>query len=77
MGIGKLLTLLILAGLGYMLYKRIKAIPRKTRPDNPQVDKVVRCAYCDLHVPQQEAIELNNRYYCSEEHRRLDQQSKE
>jgi len=29
------------------------------------------CARCGVNVPHSEAIEENDRYFCSEEHRRL------
>ena len=33
---------------------------------------MVRCDYCGLHVPEEEALLSDGRRYCSQEHRRLD-----
>jgi uncharacterized protein len=33
---------------------------------------MVRCDYCGLHVPENEALLSDGRRYCSQEHRRLD-----
>lgn len=30
---------------------------------------MVRCAHCGTHVPESEAIQDGNRFYCSERHR--------
>jgi uncharacterized protein len=35
--------------------------------------KMVRCDYCGLHVPEDEALLTDGRHYCSAEHRKLDQ----
>ena len=77
MGLGKLLTFLILFGLGYMLYKRYIAGSKNSikRPKDV-VEKTVRCAHCQLHIPEHEAISRNGRYYCSQQHLELDQQNK-
>ncbi len=32
---------------------------------------MVSCATCGLHIPREEAIAQEERYYCCEEHRRV------
>jgi uncharacterized protein len=32
---------------------------------------MVRCAQCDLHLPQKEAVISGDTHYCSEAHRQL------
>ncbi len=43
---------------------------RTPRPDprRPETKKMVRCAHCGLHIPEQEALTEGNRYYCSRKH---------
>ncbi|MFP4160722.1 MAG: PP0621 family protein [Ectothiorhodospira sp.] len=33
--------------------------------------RMVRCDYCGLHVPEEEAVHDGNRAYCSADHHRL------
>ncbi len=42
--------------------------PPRTRPD---VDELVRCAQCGVHLPRAEARTVSGRLYCSDEHARL------
>lgn len=31
--------------------------------------KVVKCRYCDVHLPQDLAIQVDNDFFCNEKHR--------
>ena len=33
--------------------------------------KMVKCSYCDLYIPEDAAITVADRPYCSEEHSKL------
>jgi uncharacterized protein len=73
MGFGRLLTILIIIGLGYYFYKRFIAGTKKPKPPaEKSVEKAVRCTYCQLHIPEHEAISHHGRYYCSQQHLELD-----
>jgi len=37
-----------------------------------QVERMVRCAKCGLHIPQHEALRAGKRFYCSPAHRDSD-----
>ena len=68
MGIFKLIFLLLLAWLGFSLWRRFA--PSIHRVDSAKGDEqMVRCAHCDLHLPQQEAINHQGNNYCSAAHR--------
>ena len=73
-GLIRVIIIVILALLVYRLLKRwlakLKSEPKK-KPAN--IDRMVRCHYCDLHIPETEAIQDRDGWYCSEEHRKLDQ----
>jgi len=79
----RLLIILLLVWVAYSVYKRYlqnkqdkqeKQEKQEKRPlskDNaPQ--KVIKCDKCATHIPEHEAIRHKGRYYCSEEHKRLD-----
>ena len=64
---------IILIGLWLVLaiIKRALASLRKPPPDKPAVAKMVACAHCGVHIPESEAIHDGDKYFCSEEHRRI------
>lgn len=33
--------------------------------------RIVKCRYCDLHLPEQEAVQHDAEWFCSNEHARL------
>jgi uncharacterized protein len=73
MGLGRLLTIVILIWLGYLLYKRLIAPTRKNKKSHSKsIENTVRCAYCQLHIPEQEAVSRAGRHYCSQQHLELD-----
>lgn len=41
----------------------------KTEPLAPKPQRMVSCSYCDLHLPQDDALAHDGRYYCGAEHR--------
>lgn len=65
-----LLAIAILAWLIYRAYVRRKATSNRTgRKMIPR--QMIRCAYCGLHVLEDQIVTAQERPYCSEEHRRL------
>jgi len=36
-----------------------------------EIEQMVACAHCGLHVPESESVRGGGSFYCSEEHRRL------
>lgn len=70
----KFLLLLLLGIAVYLILARAKRPPPATRkPEPPAVESMVRCAYCSVHLPQGESLPVDDKAYCCEEHRRLDQ----
>jgi uncharacterized protein len=76
-GLIRLLTLLLLIGGAWLLYKRVRKLFDQTflserKPDERLQVQMVRCAYCGLHVPEHEAVpDSEGKTYCCPEHRRL------
>ncbi len=69
-----LLLLLAILGIWWAL-RLLRASPATPRPRNrhrTQVEEMVACARCGLHVPESEAVERDGRHYCCEEHARGD-----
>jgi len=67
-----LLLLAVVMGMVWWIkLSRSVASPDKTAtPANPP-QNMVRCAYCGLHLPDNEAVVSGNASYCSQAHRAL------
>jgi len=79
MGLFRLLIILAIAFLAYRLFRSWqRSIARSSKTPkskaSKQVENVVRCHHCDLHIPEAEAIQQNGRYYCSQKHLQQDQE---
>lgn len=61
--------LLILAGFGLLALARWLGQQARRLPPKETQDTLQACTHCGVHVPQQEAIELNKQYFCCPEHR--------
>lgn len=72
-----LIRILIIALVAWLLLRMIKnwanRAAQKQKDRRSQVETMVRCQHCGLHVPKKEALESDNKYYCSREHLRLHQ----
>ena len=69
MGIVRLITIALIIYLAIILYKRWAASQQKNVPRQKKINaNMVRCEICQLHVPENEALQHNGRYYCSQKH---------
>lgn len=77
LGLIRVAIIVLIALLVYRLLKRwLASLPRESKKATDKIDRMVRCHYCELHIPETEAVQGPDGWYCSEEHRRLDQQAK-
>ena len=68
----KYLLLFALIGLLFWWLKMQRRDRNNTQDDASQTNKaqhMVRCAHCDLHLPQSDALEGAHGFYCSKAHR--------
>jgi len=66
----RLLFFVVIVVVVYLLLKNYrKQVPGEDMPE--QAEDMVRCEHCGVHLPKHESILADNRYFCSEEHRRL------
>lgn len=77
MGMIKLFIFLVLAYIAFVFWRQMKTIKaEKRRGASPQhPPKMVRCAQCQLHLPEHLALRQGDKWYCCSEHRDVDQQS--
>lgn len=65
------MRILVLLAIGLLLYIIISNLLRKTRQSPKSAtssEQMVRCEHCGLHIIEQEALEDNRQYFCSNEH---------
>ena len=70
---GRIVFFVLLAVAAYLVWKWLQRAGRG--PDSSQpptaAKAMVSCAHCGLHLPQTDALVVGDRYFCSDEHRRL------
>ncbi len=71
----RLFEYLLIAGLLYWLYRRWTRSQQEPKESSvnfqtnaPRVDVMVSCATCGVHLPQNDAIEFDKRYFCEANH---------
>jgi uncharacterized protein len=73
------MRILILLAIGLLLYIIITNLLRKSRSDSRKPaansERMVRCEHCGLHIVENEALEDNRQYFCSNEHLEAHRQS--
>jgi uncharacterized protein len=72
----------LLAGLAaYLGYKWLVTKQRpsvgRAKAEAQEIEAMVSCSVCGLNLPQSEALQQGERWYCSEEHRRRDARQRE
>lgn len=76
MGLIKLILLVVLVYLAYSFWRRLKAAQADTQRRTPpsQAPRMVRCAQCQLHLPESLALRQDDQWYCCSEHRDVGKQ---
>lgn len=66
---GRLIIIIAIIGMVYWLFKSYrKQLPKQDEP--PRTQDMVSCAYCGIHLPKNDSLFLNNKYYCCAAHSR-------
>ncbi|HFC53194.1 MAG TPA: hypothetical protein ENJ43_02040 [Gammaproteobacteria bacterium] len=67
-----LIRIAIITFVVWMLIRMVKSyhnrIGHSRRQERDDIDTMVQCARCKLHVPKREAIRKGNRFYCCRRH---------
>lgn len=71
MGLRTLIFLLLIGILFWLLKGWLHKRHDRTANRNDPGGKMLRCAHCGLHVPENEAIRFEQHSYCCEQHRQL------
>lgn len=71
-----LLFVLVLVGVYLVRRAMSKSTTQsqgQTPPRGPQVERMVECAQCGVHIPEGEALQEGGQSYCCEAHRQQHQ----
>lgn len=71
MGLIKFIILVVLIFAALAFWRQLKAWQSKA-PSPPPAGSpllMVRCAKCDLHLPQNQAVSDGSKWYCCQAHR--------
>lgn len=65
-----LIRLIVIALIIYLVFQIFKrwAANKSATTSTPKVTKMVQCKVCQLHIPENEALQRNGEFYCSQEH---------
>ncbi|MBN4075372.1 MAG: hypothetical protein COA71_03505 [SAR86 cluster bacterium] len=76
MGLFRLLTFILVAWIVWRMIKnyQVKLGRRTTKAEKEKIpvrQKIVKCEFCSIHIPQEEAIAGNdsNYWFCTPEHK--------
>lgn len=73
---GKWLVLIIIIWFIFWVLRSIRKFKAQMNHDlSDQVEDMVQCQYCKIHLPKKEAISDDNQFYCCHEHHKLHSQS--
>ena len=70
MGLIRLLLLIALVWLVWRVARQFLLGPGKTPAAGSNEQKMIRCALCNVHVPEGLALREDARAFCCEKHRR-------
>tara|TARA_R110000751_G_scaffold104237_2_gene199688 strand:- start:102 stop:404 length:303 start_codon:yes stop_codon:yes gene_type:complete len=72
MGLIKLIILGVLVWLALTLWRRAQLTRQRNATSAPKRDQapvMVRCAHCQVHLPQERALRADDVWFCCAEHR--------
>lgn len=66
------LRVIIISLVIWLIIRLLKRLLSPGKPkQSPPVANMVRCEYCNLFLPENEAVISGAHFYCSEEHKSL------
>jgi uncharacterized protein len=69
MGLIRLITFLLVGWIAWTMYRRFMAAANsKSRRERLPDKHFVRCSYCDVHLPEQNAVTDGKTWFCSKAH---------
>ena len=71
--LGKILLIVAVFAVIYLIVRGYaRSLAAKPPPAPGESEDMVRCSHCGVHIPRGESHAKGDRFFCSEEHRKLD-----
>lgn len=73
MNLIRLLIIVAIIWLAYRMYQNwltSKASVHKQQKNKPDIENMVQCSTCGVHIPEQEALKQNQQFFCCEAHKK-------
>ncbi len=67
--LARTLVIAAMAVLVYYLYRRWSDAQKVAEKKPPKPQPMKKCAHCGVHMPEKEAVSLDQLYFCSEDHK--------
>jgi uncharacterized protein len=65
--------LAIVALVFWLIRRYRRSLDGDRKAPRAEIEDMVRCAQCGMHLPRSESLESDGRFFCSAEHRRSHQ----
>ncbi len=71
-----LIRLLIIVAIIWLAYRMCqnwlasKTIAHKQQKNKPDIENMVQCSTCGVHIPEQEALKLGKQFFCCKAHKK-------
>jgi len=75
MGLTRLLMIIAIVWVVWFIYRRVKQgkhVLKRNKVKKHAISNVKQCSVCGVHVPENEVLESNGRFYCSQKHLKSD-----
>ena len=73
MGLIRLLFFLLIAGVAWFVVKNYlrkqELRARRQQAEPPRVNRIVRCAQCEVHLPEEDAVRDGDTWFCTMAHK--------
>ena len=69
MGLIRLLTYIILIWLIWSIIKKTFSTEKPKQRQQQISRKMVKCSYCQVHLPEQDAFRQDDDWFCSQAHK--------
>lgn len=69
--IAKWVILIIIVFLIYWSLRNLQRTKKQSTKSKNEIEDMVCCAHCGLHIPRSESVTADKKYFCSIDHQQL------
>jgi len=68
MNLIRLIIIALAIWIAFRIWQNYRAAAKKMPPAPRAISDMVACAVCKTHIPENEALRKNDKFYCSQHH---------